>query len=175
MGLFGFNSIKKKKIKELFRDCKYYVFEICSLKLYVKDGYQVQHELTNDHKFVLQSETDLYDDLKIIRDLIPKHGIVIFQTHFRPSFIYDDASRAIDKRKIIYNVVNKFCNANENTYLFDPSILLKADKSLFDGDTHFNQRVTNHVSIIYIIIICKNQCSNNNEIRNALIYMIIFV
>jgi hypothetical protein len=134
------NPIKKKTIKDKFKECDYYIFEICSLKLYEKGGYQVQHELTNDYACVLQSETDLYNDLKILYDLIPEGKRIIFQIHFRPNIIYNDTSRTIDKREIIYDVVNKFCNTNENAYLYDPSILLNTDKSLFDGDTHFNPR-----------------------------------
>jgi len=134
------NPIKKQNIKNSFNNCDYYIFEICSLKLYEKNGYQVQHELTNDYACVLQSETDLYNDLEIIQGLIPKGKKLIFQTHFRPNIIYNDASKIIDKREIIYNVVNNFCNTHENAYLYDPSILLNKDKSLYDGDTHFNNR-----------------------------------
>jgi hypothetical protein len=129
------NPIKKKNIKDAFKDCDCYIFEICSLKLYEKDGYQVQHELTNDYTCVLQS--DLNADLKILRDLIPVGKRIIFQIHFRPNVIYNDISKAIDKRETIYNVVNNFCYTHENTYLYDPSVLLNTDTSLFDGDTHF--------------------------------------
>lgn len=131
---------KKERIVHSFNDCDYYIFEICSLKLYEKNGYQVQYELTNDCTCILQSETDLYNDLEILQGLIPKGKKIIFQTHFRPNVIYNDTSKIIDKREIIYNVVNNFCNTHENAYLYDPSVLLNTDKSLYDGDTHFNNR-----------------------------------
>jgi hypothetical protein len=131
---------KKEKIKNSFNYCDCYIFEICSLKLYEKDGYQVQHEFTNDYTCVLQSETDLYNDLEILQGLIPKGKKILFQTHFRPNIIYNVTSKIIDNREIIYNVVNNFCNTHENTYLYDPSVLLNTDKSLYDGDTHFNNR-----------------------------------
>jgi hypothetical protein len=131
------NPIKKQNIKCAFNDCDYYIFEICSLKLYEKNGYQVQYELTNDYECGLQSETDLYNDLKILRDLIPKGKKILFQIHFRPNIIYNDASKIIYKREIIYNVVHNFCNTHEDVYLYDPSVLLNTDKSLFDGNTHF--------------------------------------
>lgn len=130
---------KKDKIKAAFYDCDYYIFEICSLKIYVKDNYQVQYELTNNFNQILQTETDLYNDLKIIREMIPNKKI-IFQTHFRPNIIYNDPSKIIHKREIIYNVVKDFCNKNEKSYLYDPSILLNKDHTLFDGDTHFNDK-----------------------------------
>jgi hypothetical protein len=131
------NSIKKQCVKQAFNQCNYYIFEICSLKLYEKDGYQVQFELTNDYSSSLQCHTDLYNDLKILRELIPEGKKVIFQIHFRPNIIYNDPSKVIDKREVIYNVINNFCKESKNTYLYDPSIILNKDKSLFDGDTHF--------------------------------------
>jgi hypothetical protein len=131
---------KKEKIAHSFNQCDFYIFEICSLKLYEKNGYQVQHELTDDYDCVLQSETDLYNDLEILQGLIPKGKKILFQIHFRPNVIYNDASKIIDKREIIYNVVNNFCNTHENAYLYDPSVLLNTDKSLYTGDIHFNTR-----------------------------------
>lgn len=131
---------KKERIVHSFNDCDYYIFEICSLKLYEKNGYQVQYELTKDYTCVLQSEKDLYNDLEILQGLIPKGKKIIFQTQFRPNVIYNDTSKIVDKREIIYNVVNNFCNTHENAYLYDPSVLLNTDKSLYDGDTHFNNR-----------------------------------
>jgi hypothetical protein len=140
MESFDLNPIKKQNIKDAFKECDYYIFEICSLKLYEKNGYQVQFELTNDYTCILQSETDLYKDLKILKDLIPNGKKILFQIHFRPNIIYNDTSKSIDKREIIYNVVNNFCNTHEGAYLYDPSILLNKDKSLYDNDTHFNDR-----------------------------------
>jgi hypothetical protein len=134
------NPIKKKIIKDAFNDCDCYIFEICSLKLYEKDGCQVQYELTNDYTCVTQSESDLYNDLLLLRSLIPEGKKLIIQTHFRPNIIYDDMSKAIEKREIIYNVVTTFCRDHTNVYVYDPSLLLKTDTSLFDGDTHFNER-----------------------------------
>ena len=133
------NPIKKKNIKDAFNDCQCYIVEICSMKLYERNGFQVQHELTDEYTHVLQSEEDLYNDLIILRSLIPEGKKLIIQTHFRPNIIYSNTSRMIVKRQIIYNVVNRFCNTHANVYLYDPSIILK-DTSLFDGDTHFNDR-----------------------------------
>uniref|UniRef100_A0A6C0KX51 Uncharacterized protein n=1 Tax=viral metagenome TaxID=1070528 RepID=A0A6C0KX51_9ZZZZ len=45
--------VKKQKIKDTFNSCDYYIFEICSIKLYEKNGYQVQFEHTNDYNCVL--------------------------------------------------------------------------------------------------------------------------
>lgn len=128
---------RKENIKNAFNQCDYYMFEICSLKLNLKDGYQVHFEHTNDYELILQTETDLYNDLKILQELIPKGKKIIFQTHFRPNIIYDNDSMAVKNREIIYNVLTKFCSTNENVYLHDPSIVLKGDPSLFDGDGHF--------------------------------------
>jgi hypothetical protein len=134
------NPIKKKNIETAFYDCDCYIFEICSLKIYEKSGYQVQFELTNDYECSIQSETELYSDLKILRDLIPEGKKIIFQIHFRPNIIHNNNTISIEKREIIYNVINNFCSMNKNTYLYDPSVVLNKDNTLFDGDTHFNIR-----------------------------------
>jgi hypothetical protein len=35
------------------------------------------------------------------------------------------------------DIIKRFCHNNKNTFIYDPSILLQKDHSLFDGDTHF--------------------------------------
>ena len=125
-------------LKQKFHECKFYIFEICSLKLYENDGYNVQRQLTNNYNTIVQSEQDLYNDLIILRNLIPEEKVIIFQCHFRPNIIYNDNSKKIKNREIIYNVLNQFCNNYKNTYLYDPSIILSYNQTLFDGDTHFN-------------------------------------
>lgn len=140
---------KKANIKNAFNECECYIFEICSLKLYEQNGYQVQFELTADYTCSLQTETELYNDLKILRDLIPAGKKLIFQVHFRPNVIYNDASKSIDKREMIYNVIKNFCTTHNNVYVYDPSIVLCEDKTLFDGDTHFNH-IGNETSFNYL-------------------------
>jgi hypothetical protein len=130
--------IKKENIKKQFDECDWYIFEICSLKLYKNNNYQVQYEITNDYKCILQTEEELLEDLHIIRKLIPLNKRILFQTHFRPNIIYNDNTKIIDKREIIYNIVNNFCEKSTNTYLYDPSMLIQTNYSLFDGDTHFS-------------------------------------
>ena len=129
--------IKKEKIKSQFEECEWYIFEISSLKLYKNNGFEVQFELTNEFNCILQTEEELFEDLHTIRKLIPSNKKILFQVHFRPNIICNDASKTIDKREIIHNVINKFCKNNENTYIYDPSILLQTNHSFFDGDTHF--------------------------------------
>jgi len=118
-------DIRKESIKEEYNNCDCYIFEICSLKLYEKDTYQVQYELTDDYSFNLQTDRDLYNDLITIRELVPKDKSLVFMTHFRPNIIYNDNTKTIENREILYNVLKRFCDQNNNTYLYDPSILLK--------------------------------------------------
>lgn len=136
----GLNKGKKESIKNMFKECQYYLFEICSLKLYERDGFQVQYELTNDYTCRIQSEEDLFNDLNILKSLIPEGRAIIFQIHFRPNIIYNNTLKTIEKREIIYNSVKKFCSIHNNVYLYDPSLLLQKDTSLFDGENHFNDR-----------------------------------
>ncbi len=130
--------IKKENIKNQFDECDWYIFEICSLKLYKNNGFEVQHEVTKEHVCILQTENDLLEDLYYIRKIIPSNKKILFQVHFRPNIIYNDNNKTIVSREIIFNIVNNFCEKNENTYIYDPSVVLQKNKSLFDGDTHFN-------------------------------------
>ena len=129
--------IKKKNIKNQFDECEWYLFEICSLKLYKNNGFEVHYELTNEYECILQTEEELLEDLQVIRHLIPSNKKILFQVHFRPNIIYNDNNKTIEKREIIYNSITKFCEKNENTFIYDPSILIQSNHSLFDGDTHF--------------------------------------
>ena len=129
--------LKKDNIKKQFDECEWYLFEICSLKLYKNNGFEVQFELTNEYDYILQTEEELLEDLQVIRQLIPFNKKILFQVHFRPNIIYNDANKTIEKREILYNTINKFCEENENTFIYDPSILIQTNNSLFDGDMHF--------------------------------------
>ena len=132
------NYDKKQTIRTGFAECDFYLFEICSLKLFERDGFQVQYELTQDHTCTLQSEEDLYNDLSILISLLPQGKTIILQCHFRPNIIYDDDSKMVTNREIIYNTMNRFCTTKTNIYLYDPSVLLKTDTSLLDtDDIHF--------------------------------------
>ena len=161
------NPIKKEHIKNNFNDCDWYIFEICSLKLYKNDNFEVQYELTTEYNCVLQTEQELYEDLQTIRELIPNKKI-LFQVHFRPNIIYNDVNKTIEKREIIYNTVNKFCQQNKNTFMYDPSILLQSNHSLFDGDTHFtdNGHIENFNYIYNNYLNNENINENINENMN---------
>jgi hypothetical protein len=132
--------LKKENIKRQFDECDWYIFEICSLKLYKNNGFEVQFELTNDQNYILQTEDELLEDLHTIRQLIPLNKNILFQVHFRPNIIYNNANKIIDKRELIFNVITKFCEKNENTFIYDPSFFIQTNHSVFDGETHFTPR-----------------------------------
>lgn len=118
---------KKINIKKDFEKCEWYIFEICSVKIYTKNGYQVHQELGLDYteNIHIQTEEDLLSDLKIIKDMIPKNKKILFQVHFRPNIIFNDDNKKILNREQIYKCVNYFCQNNENCFIYDPSIILK--------------------------------------------------
>jgi len=130
------NPFKKNTIKNQFDECDWYIIEISSLKLYINNGYEVQYELTNNYEYRIQTVDELIEDLHTLRKIIPNKKI-LFQCHFRPNIIYDNETKAITKREVIYNTLLKFCNNNNNVFLYDPSIIIKNNNFLFDGDTHF--------------------------------------
>jgi hypothetical protein len=146
--------IKKENLKTQFDECEWYMFEICSLKKYEKDGFQVQYEHTNDFNYSEQTEEELLTDLHKIRNLIPLHKNILFQVHFRPNIIYQDPNRVIHKREVIYNVVSAFCQLYDHTFLHDPSTLIQTNISLYDGDTHFTPKGLlenfNHIHANYL-------------------------
>jgi hypothetical protein len=134
----AFLSIRKTNIKKQFNECQWYIFEICSLKLYKKNGFDIHYQLTdNKCDFLLQTEEQLYADLQELRSMIPINKKILFQVHFRPNIIYSDENKKIYKREIIYNIVKKFCEGNENVYLYDPSIIIKNNPSIYDGSVQF--------------------------------------
>lgn len=86
---FGITYIQRENyLKQKFNECSLYIFEICSLKLYENDGYQVQYELTNKYTTILQTEKDLYNDLIVLRNLIPKEKTILFQYFKKIYLIY---------------------------------------------------------------------------------------
>jgi len=132
-------QIKKENIKNQFDECEWYIFEICSLKLYQNNGFEVQYELTNDYNFKLQTEEELLEDLHLIRKLIPLNKNILFQVHFRHNIIYNDDNKKIENREVLYNLISQFCKKNKNTFIYDPSVLILTNHSLFNGDAHFTQ------------------------------------
>jgi len=135
--------IKKDTIKKTWDDCEWYMFEISSLKMYKNKGFEVQIELStelrSDYECIIQTEEELLEDLHTIRSLIPSHKKILFQVHFRPNIIYN-SNLIIKNREIIHNTVNMFCQNNKNTFIYDPSVLLEKNHSLFDGENHFTHR-----------------------------------
>jgi hypothetical protein len=141
--------VKNQNIKSKFIGCEWYIFEICSLKLYKNNGFDVHHELTSEYNFVLQTGDELLSDLHTIRELIPLHKKILFQVHFRPNIIFNSEDKKIHKREIIYNVVNQYCKNTKNTYMYDPSILLKTNHSFMHNDSHFTH-IGHRASFDYI-------------------------
>jgi len=127
--------LKRENIKNQLDQCEWFIFEICSLKLYTKDNYYVQCEQTNDYTIEIQTKEDLWNDLCILRKMVPNH--LLIQVHFRPNIIYKDETKAIENREIIYNTVKLFCEQHEKTFMYDPSVLLQ-NHSFLNDDTHFN-------------------------------------
>jgi hypothetical protein len=132
---------KIANLRNQIDNCDIYIFEICSLKIYNYKGFYTQYEQMpnndiSDYNVVIQDKLDLFNDLFTIKNLFPNKKI-IFQCHFRPNVIYNDETKAISKRETIYEVLLKFCNDNENCFLYDPSRVLIDNNNFFDGDNHF--------------------------------------
>jgi hypothetical protein len=129
---------KRINIKQQFNECDWFIFEICSIKIYTNSGFYVFNELTNDYVIESQTADDLYNDLMILRNSIPEDKNILFQCHFRPNIIYNDESKSIESREIIYKTIKQFCDNNKNTYIYDPSVIINENINIYDGDVHFH-------------------------------------
>jgi hypothetical protein len=144
-------------LKKNIDSCDVYIFEICSLKLYkLGDCYCSSEQLDEEEKkkgeIMIQDEENLLFDLYYLTFLFPNKKI-IFQCHFRPNIIYNEREKSIQNRELIYETLKKFCD-NKNTFLYDPSELIKFDNNLFDGDIHFTSKGLhesfNHICNVYL-------------------------
>ena len=130
---------KRKIIRDNFDSCDCFIFEICSIKKYELNGFQVQHELGKDYKISIQSEQEIYNDLLYLLTLLPSNKKIIFQCHFRPNIIHNDESKAIINREMIYNILKKLCDNNDKLLLHDPSEIIKNDHSIYNGGDHWQE------------------------------------
>tara|TARA_B110000208_G_scaffold146802_1_gene177152 strand:+ start:180 stop:794 length:615 start_codon:yes stop_codon:yes gene_type:complete len=133
-------QIKRKNIRDNFDSCDCFIFELCSIKKYELDSCQVQDELCKKYKISIQSEQEIYNDLLYLLTLLPSNKKIIFQCHFRPNIIYNDNSKAIKNREMIYNILKKLCDNNDQLVLHDPSNIIKNDHSIYDGHNHWNNK-----------------------------------
>lgn len=128
---------KLESIRRQFDECEWFMFEICSMKRYRHEGFEVQKQLTGEFVQTSQTDQDLYADLMTIRQLLPGKKI-LFQVHFRPNVIFQHEDKAIPARESIYCVVKKFCEENYDTYMNDPSPMIQKNfTGLCRDDAHF--------------------------------------
>lgn len=129
----------RKVIRNNFSDCDFYMFEICSTKIYEVNNIQMQNELWPKRPSYEQSESQIIDDLEHLVNILPENAKVLFQCHFRPNIYEDNPDLAISNREVIYTALKNFSHNNPNIFLWDPSQLLKQDKTCFGGDqNHFS-------------------------------------
>lgn len=130
---------KRKNIRESFHNCDCFIFEICSIKKYEIEDYQVQHELCSDYNMSIQTRQEIYEDLLYLLTLLPSNKKIIFQCHFRPN-IYNHKSKSIKNREIIYDILKEFCDNNDRLFLHDPSHIIKNDRSTLNNPGHWSPR-----------------------------------
>ena len=138
------NNMRKERllnIKKEFDLCDVYILEISSLKIKVTEKYYVNIRESDKIYTYLQTSEELYNDLIIIRNIIDKNKKIIFTCHFRPNIIYNDESKKINNREIIYYTLEKFCsdNKNLNVIFYDPSNFLKGNTNYIEDMYHYNQ------------------------------------
>jgi hypothetical protein len=131
---------KLVRLKTQFDICDAYMFEICSLKLYERDGFQVQYELTKDYSMRIQTKEDLFSDIQTLIHMIPEGKPILFQSHFRPQIIYGDPEKTIDSREIIYDTLIQIQQLYpDRIIIHDPSEIIKLNHALVYDDMHFSE------------------------------------
>jgi len=118
----------KREIRKDWFDCDFYMFEICSTKVYEVNGIQIQHELLKRKPSYQQGGDEIVGDLNHLIDLLPEKANVLLQCHFRPNIYKNAPKAAIRNREVIYNSLKKFSDNKPNVILWDPSQLIKKDR-----------------------------------------------
>jgi len=132
-------------IRSLLPKCDIFLFEICSTKNYKIDYYGLDNEITiddclkSDNKTIYSKSSfeELYNDIDILCNLLPKGTEIIFQTHFRIDVIRDDPNNYIENRDLIYKVVKKYCEDHPEVKHFDPTYLLRENRDYMQDNEHF--------------------------------------
>ena len=138
-----FDSLSESLInlKNNIDNCDYYIFEICSIKSYKMNNYYCHHEQFMNNIIDPECEIIIFDEIELSKkineliDLLPNKKI-IFQCHFRPNIIFNDDSKKIENREIIYNSILKCCN--KNVYVYDPSFIITNNLDLLADENHFS-------------------------------------
>jgi hypothetical protein len=147
------NLDKLKQIQDKFEMIDIYIFEICSLKTYCKEGFFVQEELcklrnknggydiVEKYDTKILSREELLLKLNELRNLIHSSKPIVFQTHFRPNIIYNNDNMCIKNREIIFDTIEYFCKNNSNVFIYDPSIIVKLyGPTMLTDDNHFSKK-----------------------------------
>lgn len=125
-------------IRNQLDTCDIFAFEVCSMKLYERNGYQVQYELTNDYVRREQTDEELANDLVLIRKMIPSEKPIIFTCNFRPNIIHGHPS--LGTRDRVFQALETFCrDGTNNSYLIDPSVFLRNNPDCYNGEVHFTK------------------------------------
>lgn len=140
------NDISEERvenIRSVFGLCKFFLFEISSIKntrlnLYGLDkSLTVEECLSGDINEVYHLDTvdDIINDLNQLVSLLPKNIKIILQTHIRPQIVHEN-NNVIENREIIYTAVEQFCKENPEVKHFNPSEFLRTHKECFQDNEH---------------------------------------
>ncbi len=127
---------KLATLKESIATCKHFVFELCSLEVYEKDGVQLHHELIDKETAAAtkrkQTAGELISDIETLIGLLPEGATVLFIGPIRPQ-LYDTTKEEILDVELIYATLNY----STGYILLDPTIIVKKGGSnmlLPDGE-----------------------------------------
>jgi len=139
------DNMRKERISNLrneFNSCDVYIFEICSLKIKKINDFYINLKDNNSKYDYIQTNEELYNDLSILRKLINIDKKIIFVSHFRPNLIYNDESKKIISREIIFNTIKQFCenNIDLNVLYYDPSNFINSHINYLSDNYHYNEK-----------------------------------
>tara|TARA_B110000046_G_scaffold15518_1_gene14853 strand:+ start:928 stop:1584 length:657 start_codon:yes stop_codon:yes gene_type:complete len=98
------------------------IFEICNLKYYNYKGFNVRVERCSKAIKSIDNTCDVINKLNQLRSIIPSYKKLVLVSHLRPN-IYRNGP-IIQSRENINKICKEFCSVNNNSYHYDPSIIV---------------------------------------------------
>ncbi len=120
MGIIDFDSPTKESLLNLqfyFDKCEAYIFQITSLDIAEKDGYQILNDIhCNDIKQYKQTAEDFENDIKTLISMIPAGRKIIFANDFYPDLVLNGSSKNPDLETITKLLGTASNNSEYNTH-----------------------------------------------------------
>lgn len=114
---------KLARIRAALEGCKQFVFEVCTLDVYEKDGVQLHGELLDEAEAAetkrTQTATEFIADVRTLRSMLPADALCLIVGPVQPH-IYDKSCEQLIEHEMIYEAL-KMCDGVRSV---DPSVIV---------------------------------------------------